>query len=349
MTQPPWHPEQLARRLPALQVRQRVIAAVRAVFSQADFMEVDTPILQISPGNEVHLQAFQTQFRDPHGGPDRKLYLHTSPEFAMKKLLVAGLPRIFQLAHVFRNAELSSRHHPEFTMLEWYRTGAGLDAIRQDCMTLVRAAAVAAGRPDFSYRGLHCDPFVEWENLTIVDAFQRHAGIDLLATMSATNVYDAPQLAAAAAASGVRVATGDSWDDLFFRVMAERIEPQLGRNRPTFLCDYPIAHAALAKPKADDLRFAERFELYLCGLELANAFDELTDPAEQERRFTADMVEKERIHGERYPIDADFIAALRHGMPATSGIALGFDRLVMLCAGVECVEDVLWLPVAVTP
>jgi len=371
MPLPPWHPDEYLRRKPHLDVRQHVLASVRGYFAAEDFAEVDTPILQISPGNEVHLQAFATELKDPRGGVSQKRYLHTSPEFAMKKLLVAGVPRLYQLAHTFRNAERSSRHHPEFLMLEWYRANVVLRAIMDDCVSLVRAAATAVDRKIFSINSMTCDPFAEWEELSVPDAFRRYADIDLmailpspplaggikggLATTSPLSTSPPPPAsgrdALAAFASeatrvGVHVSDGDEWDDLFFRIMGERIEPYLGKTRPTFLCDYPVSQAALARPKTDNPALAERFELYICGIELANAFGELTNAEEQQRRFEADMDLKEKLYGERYPIDTDFIAALRHGMPDSAGIALGFDRLVMLCAGAERIDDVLWLPVA---
>lgn len=346
---PWWHPERFAVKRAALRVRQKAMRAIRDYFGGEDFAEVETPILQISPGNETHLHAFRTRFRDPHGdrAAGQDFYLHTSPEFTMKKLLVAGEPRIFQFARVFRNAESSSRHHPEFTMLEWYRAGGSIKDIQQDCVQLVRAAATAADRKIFQAYGMACDPFAPWENLTVVDAFQRYCGIDLMAAIDDDRAPSAAPLAAAAKTQAIRVAEDDSWDDIFFRIMGEKIEPFLGKDRPTFLCDYPVSMAALSRPKSDNPRLAERFELYICGLELANAFGELTDAEEQLRRFTADMEMKERLYGERYPIDADFIAALRFGMPEACGIALGVDRLMMLCAGTEQIADVLWAPVAV--
>lgn len=346
-TLPSWHPERFAKRKPFLDVRQKVISSLRLVFKEEDFVEVETPALQISPGNETHLHAFRTEWRDIAGGsPLQTLYLHTSPEFAMKKLLVAGVPRLFQLAHAYRNGERSSRHHPEFTMLEWYRAGATTENIMKDCIKLVQAASMAAGRKIFSANGMTCDPFLVWDLLSVPDAFQRYAGIDLLATTPDPYAPNFILLAEQARAKGFRVVDGDSWDDIFFRIMGETIEPHLGKDRPVFLCDYPVSMAALARPKPEDPRLAERFELYLCGYELANAFGELTNPDEQERRFRADMDLKEKLYGERYPVDADFIAALRYGMPDSAGIALGVDRLVMLCAGTEDIDDVLWMPVA---
>ncbi len=345
MTNPPWwRGDVYSRKRPFLEKRRAVISAIRGFFEAEGFVEVDTPALQISPGNEVHLQAFRTELRCPHGGASLALYLHTSPEFSMKKLLVAGEKRIYQMSHAFRNAERSSRHHPEFTMLEWYRAEAGITDIMRDCVELARAAA-GKGMV-FHANGMACDPFAEWESLSVPDAFTRYADIDLLATAPDPLRPDGAALRREAERAGVRCADGDSWDDVFFRVMMEKIEPFLGNGRPTFLCDYPISMAALARPKPEDKRLAERFELYMAGYEIANAFGELTDPEEQLRRFKEDMDLKEKLHGERYPIDMDFIAALRHGMPPASGIALGVDRLAMLCAGTEDIEDVLWAPVA---
>jgi lysyl-tRNA synthetase class 2 len=312
---------------------------VRAFFAARGFAEVETPALQISPGLEPHLQAFATELTAPDGR-SRQLYLHTSPEFAMKKLLVAGSGPIFQLARVWRNGERSATHHPEFTMLEWYRSDAGYEALIEDCQALLQAALHAAGGDAFSWQGCRADPS-RVERLTVAEAFQRHTGIDLMAS-----VADCAALAAAATAIGVRVAASDTWEDIFFRIFLERVEPHLGHPHPTVLMDYPIAMAALSRPKPGDARLAERFELYVAGLELANAFGELTDAAEQRRRFAADQAEKRRLYGHAYPIDEDFLAALTHGMPESAGIALGFDRLVMLATGAEHIEEVLWAPVA---
>ncbi|MBI1273986.1 MAG: EF-P lysine aminoacylase GenX [Alphaproteobacteria bacterium] len=343
-TAPWWRPDAFARRLPYLQTRERIVQTTRAFFAGEKFHEAETPYLQISPGMEVHLHAFATTLLGAQGG-QKQLYLHTSPEFAMKKLLVAGMPRIFQMARVWRNRERSATHHPEFTMLEWYRANAGYRDLMRDCVQLVRGCAAAAGRTRMQFRGMSCDVTAEWETLGVAEAFASMAGIDLLATAPDPASPDRTLLAREAERTGVRVAETDTWDDIFFRIMFEKIEPRLGNGRPTFLCDYPVSMAALARPKPENPRLAERFELYICGLELANAFGELTDPVEQRARFIADMALKEKFYGERHPIDEDFIAALEHGMPPSAGIALGFDRLAMLCAGTEIIDDVLWAPV----
>lgn len=343
---PSWHPEALARRRPYLAARGRVLNAVRRVFEELAFVEVDTPALQVSPGMEPHLQAFATELRGPHPDDRRPLYLHTSPEFAMKKLLVAGMPRLWQLAHVFRNGERSGTHAPEFSMLEWYRAGDGYRTLIEDCRELLRAGAEAGGRRSFTFRGMTCDPFGVWRVLTVPDAFREYAGIDLMATYDGSHDPDPAALAAEAARIGIAPHHGDRWEDIVFRIMFDRIEPHLGDGVPCVLTDYPLCMAALSRPKPEDPRLAERFELYACGLELANAFGELTDPAVQRARFEADMDLKERLYGERFPVDEDFLAALEHGMPQSSGIAMGFDRLAMLCSGAESIEQVLWLPVA---
>lgn len=338
-----WDAARHADRRPRLLARNSIKAALRRHFEIDGFTEVECAALAVSPGNETHLHAFATERIDAAGDRHR-LYLHTSPEFAMKKLIAAGETRIFEFARVWRNREVTRSHSPEFTMLEWYRVGAGYDDLMADCAALLRLAAEAAGVTEFRHRGATVDPFAAPEILTVADGFARHAGIDLLATVAADGATDRPGLAAAATAAGIRIAEDDSWSDIFSRVLAEKVEPAIGRGRATFLTEYPIPEAALARPSPRDGRVAERFELFACGLELANAFGELTDGAEQRRRFAADMDLKERLYGERYPIDDDLIAALDH-MPPTAGIALGFDRLVMLATHTDRVDDVLWVPV----
>ncbi|MEP9378549.1 EF-P lysine aminoacylase EpmA [Aquabacter sp. CN5-332] len=341
----PWWDESVhADRRPFLMARGRVVAAVRAYFADEDFVEVETPVLQFSPGNEAHLHAFATQWHAPEGGAF-PYYLRTSPEFAAKKLLAAGETRIFEIARVFRDRERGRAHHPEFTMLEWYRANASYEALMADCARLLGLAAIAGSVAAFSYRGKTCDPFAAPERLTLAEAFGLHAGIDLLRFLAEPGEEPEPApFAQAAQEAGIRVAADDTWADIFSRVLVERIEPHLGEGRATLLCEYPTSEAALARPKPSDPRVAERFELYACGLELANAFGELTDPQEQRRRFEVEMAEKQRLYGERYPIDEGFLAALAR-MPPASGSALGLDRLVLLASGARRIEDVLWAPV----
>lgn len=340
---PWWSPDRHADRRPFLMARQKITAALRGFFAEQDFVEVETPILQISPGNETHLKAFATELERPDGSRTPR-YLHTSPEFTAKKLLAAGEARLFIFARVFRNGERTALHHPEFTMLEWYRAHQDYQSLMEDCAALLAVTAATVGATAFHFGGKACDVTLVPERLTVAEAFSRFAGIDLMQTVGVA-ANDRDGLRHAARAAGIRVAGDDSWADVFSRVMVEKIEPQLGIGRPTVLCDYPVSEAALARARPDDPRLAERFELYVCAVELANAFGELTDAAEQRRRFITWMDEKQRLYGECYPIDEDFLDALAR-MPEASGIALGLDRLVMLAAGAPRIEDVLWAPVA---
>lgn len=346
LSQPsPWWSHQVhADRRPILLARGRIEARVRSYLDDNDFLMVDPPGLQRSPGNETHLHAFATTMIG-NDGVGRAMYLHTSPEFTMKKLLAAGETRIASLGHVWRNRERSALHHPEFTMLEWYRVGEAYDAVIADCVALLRIAAETTGVPLLRFKDRECDPFAEPERLSVVDAFARYADIDLLATVDGEGVPDSDRLAAQMLTLGLAVPEDRSWSYLFSRILVEKVEPHLGMGRITVLDRYPAAEAALARRAADDRRVAERFELYACGVELANGFGELTDADEQRRRFAAEMNEKQRIYGERYPLDEDFLAALAV-MPEASGVALGFDRLVMLATGAPRIEAVLWAPVA---
>lgn len=339
-----WEPHIHADRRPLLLGRNRLMAAFRTWFAERDFVEVETAALQISPGNEAHLHAFKTQALTIDGRA-LPLYLHTSPEFAAKKLLAAGETRLCTFAHVWRNRERGPLHHPEFTMLEWYRAGETYDQLMSDCADLLAVAARTTGIDRFRFGGHDCDPFAEPERLTVAEAFQRHAEIDLLATIHADGATDREALAAQMRTHGLSVSDDDTWADLFSKVIVGKVEPHLGQGHATFLCEYPVAEAALARRSPKDARVAERFELYACGVELANAFGELTDAAEQRRRFEMEMTEKARIYGERYPLDEDFLDALAV-MPEASGIALGFDRLAMLATGARKIEDVIWTPVA---
>ena len=327
-----WHPESLAARLPFLRRRATLTRSARAFFHDRGYAEVETPYAVPAPGEEVHLRAFATS-RDYPDGHRENLWLHTSPEFAMKKLLVAGAGPIFQFARVWRNGEASTLHAPEFTMLEWYRPGASMDALIDETTDLLRSVLP----PVVDCRGVATD-LSRFERLTVAEAFFRYAGVDLLAIGE-----DADALASAA---GVRLRVDETWEDLFFRLLLERIEPHLGRQHPTFLTHWPAAQAALARRDPTDPRVAERFELFVCGIELANAFVELTDPVEQRARFSMERDRRHAMFGPDWPLDEDFLAALEFGMPPSAGIALGFDRLAMIASGADRIGQVLWLPAA---
>jgi len=333
-----WHPTRHADRRPLLLARNRIQTAIRGWLAADGFIEVDPAALQVSPGNEAHLHAFATTAIG-NDGQGRQMYLHTSPEFAMKRLLAAGETRIHSFCHVWRNRERGPLHAPEFTMLEWYRVGQPYTQLMEDIAAWVALAAQGPLR----YRDRTCDASLPFERVSVADAFRDLAGIDLFATMDAAGGPDAAALAAQMDAVGVKHMVGESWSDLFSRVLAERIEPYLGQGRLTVLDRYPAAEAALARRCGDDPRVAERFEVYACGVELANGFGELTDPVEQRARFVEEMAIKARVYGESYPIDEDFLTALAL-MPPAAGCALGFDRLVMLATAAPSVEAVQWVP-----
>ena len=329
MPQSAWHPDSLAGRLPFLRRRGLLAAATRAFFTGRGYTEVETPFAVRTPGEEVHLRVFRTERERPDGRRE-SLWLHTSPEFAMKKLLVARAGPIFQLARVWRNGEGSDLHAPEFTMLEWYRPGADMDSLIDETMAFLRAVLA----PVVTCRGVTTD-LAHAERITVAQAFARYAGVDVLATSE-----DASALAAAAK---TRLRDNETWEDLFFRLLLERVEPQLGRSHPTFLTHWPAAQAALARRDPADSRVAERFELFVCGIELANAFVELTDPAEQRARFMADRARRHAASGPDWPLDEDLLGALAFGMPPCAGIAVGFDRLAMIASGADRIEQVNWL------
>ncbi|HEU0084811.1 MAG TPA: amino acid--tRNA ligase-related protein, partial [Bradyrhizobium sp.] len=277
-----WNPGRHADRRPFLVSRIAVLKAVRAWFEEQGFVEVETGILQHSPGNETHLHAPRAELRDSAGEPVSR-YLRTSPEFAAKKLLAAGEQKIVEFARVFRDRERGDLHLPEFTMLEWYRASESYEAVMADSVVVIAQAAQATGIGRFSFRGRTADPFAEPELLTVAAAFERFSGVDLLATIDGGRGNRVAL--AEAAASRVRIATDDTWSDIFSKLLVEHVEPQLGQGRLTVLFEYPAPEAALARAKPSDPRVAERFEIYACGVELANGFGELTDADEQRRRF----------------------------------------------------------------
>jgi lysyl-tRNA synthetase class 2 len=342
-TPSPWWASHLhTDRRPILLARNRIREAHRSYFADQGFTEVDCAALQRSPGNETHLHAFETAYISPDGRR-RKLYLHTSPEFACKKLLAAGEKKIFSLGPAYRNFERGALHAPEFTMLEWYRADEPYEAVMDDCIALIRLAAEAVQATHMRFRETKSDPYAEPIRMSVAAAFKEFANVDLLSTLGAEGEPNRAALAKAAQTAGVKIAADDSWSDIFSRILVERIEPRLGCSAPTLLDRYPRTEAALARASRDDPRVAERFELYLCAVEIANGFGELTDSAEQRRRFAHEMAEKERIYENCYPIDEDFLAALQL-MPEASGVALGFDRLVMLATGAAHIDQVIWTP-----
>jgi elongation factor P--(R)-beta-lysine ligase len=327
-------------RRPFLLARSRILQAIREWFAGQGFLEVDVPALVVSPGNEAHLHAFSTQLIHNDGSQSTR-YLHTSPEFACKKLLAAGESRIFSLGHVFRNRERTRTHAPEFTMLEWYRAHEDYRTIIEDTLALMRLAAGTTGHAVWHWRDGHCDPYAEAQWLSVNEAFSRFANVDLLSTVNAKGDPDRDALAAL---SPVAFQVDESWSDIFSRILVEKVEPHLGQHHLTVLYEYPACEAALARTCAHDSRVAERFELYACGLELANGFGELTDATEQRRRFMAEMDIKERLYLERYPLDEDLLAALKN-MPDASGVALGLDRVILLATGASSIDQVQWVPV----
>ncbi len=323
-----------------LETRTKIISAIRAFFDAREYLEVETPLVVAKPGMEPHLEPFQTTVRDPFGNP-YEAFLITSPEYAMKKLLVAGFSKIYQITKCFRNGEaFEGRHNPEFTMIEWYRTGTDYRGIMDDTEALVKHVAERVlGKKEITWRGASIDLAQPWERLTVRDAMKAYAHVDLDAALS-----DKTILIDAAAALGHVLPADVSWDDAFFSVFLNAVEPHLGATQPTFLHEYPISMAALSKPSSRDPRYAERFELYVGGLELANAYTELTDAREQRRRLEEEHALRAHLGRIRYDLDEDFVAALEEGMPEAGGIALGVDRLVMLLLEEEDIRNVTTFP-----
>ena len=334
-----WLPHNFEKTGHILKKRARILGLIRNFFDSRDYTEVDTPALQICPVIDAHIHAFETHLFDVSRTKEKTMYLHTSPEFDMKKLLSAGMERIYQICHVYRNAEGSRLHSPEFMLLEWYQAHKDYTSLMDECTALFRHIAKEMDIEHYKHKGQSCDPFGDWERLSVTEAIDKYTNIDLTSVLN-----DRDSFANAAIKIGVRVIDTDAWDDIFHAVMSEKIEPNLGQGVPTILYDYPISMSALSRKKPEDPRFAERFELYICGIELANAFSELTDAKEQRARYNEEMSTKKKLYGEIYPPDEEFFKALEH-MPDSAGIALGIDRLVMLATDTDDISDVLWAPV----
>ncbi len=311
-------------------------AGLRRFFGDAGYLEVETPNLVPMPGMEPHIDAFRVPFIPETGvGTRRDLFLHSSPEYAMKRLLADGSGPIFQLCKVYRNGEVAQAHNPEFTMLEFYRPHVDYRAIMED----VEGSLAEASRAVGDSVGVSTKLFerLPYERVTVRDALLRETGIDLRVC------DDAASLRTAAREAGVRVDESDSFDDVFFRLFLERVEPGLGHERPTFLVDYPTSMAALARVSPEDPRVAERFELYAQGVELANGYSELTDAREQRRRLLEERALRERLGRPAYPLDERFLAAVER-MPPAGGVAVGMDRVLMLMIGSRQIRDVLLFP-----
>ena len=324
-----WKPDIYIKNTSARQTRTKVIQSIRRYFDRQDFQEVDTPYLQPAPSDEVHLKCFQTG----------NFYLHTSPELAMKKLLVAGENKIYQICHTYRDEPVSDTHAPEFTMLEWYRTHTDYRAMMRDTINIVRTCCRACGVKQLQHNERICDPFKKWQKITVAQAFKKYACVNLWAK----------DLRKEAEKIGIECSDNDTWEDIFFRIMLNCVEYKLGDEVPTILCEYPTQLGALARTKPGNPKVCERFEVYACGVELCNAFSELTDAKEQRERFKANYRERKRIYGWDDPMDEDFLQALEYGMPEASGNALGVDRLIMLISGAEKLSDTQWVPCKNSP
>lgn len=316
-----------------LELRAAALREIRAFFDEAGFLEVQTPILLSSPGQETHIRPFETEFDDPVNGR-RRCYLVTSPEHHMKRLLGRGCQRIFQINSCFRDGESSSMHSPEFTMIEWYRTEAGYLEVAKDVERMVRRlwSNVFGGAGIPSAGGKRVDVATEWQHLTVSEAFVRYTGVDPL-DYPETEV---DRFRSASRQRGFVLADTDSWEDVFFKLMIEAVEPALGGLRhAVFLKDYPSELAALARISPRDHRVAERLELYIGGVELANGFSELTDGREQRRRFMAQRAARRLLPVPTLPLDEPFLRMLSEGrMPIAAGMALGLDRLFAVLAGI---------------
>ena len=316
-----------------LRKRARIIAGIRRFFDEKDFVEVETPLMVPQPGMEPHLEAFQTMYEM------RQFYLHTSPEYAMKRLLAAGLERIYQICKVFRHEPVGRMHTPEFTMLEWYRAYADYTDIMVDTEYLIAELATDLyGEPVVQTDQCAVDLTPPWERISVREAMLRYAGVT-------ADPYS--ETAAFIKQAGhATVDEDDPPDVAFFKVFLDRVEPHLGVQKPAILYDYPAPMAALAKRKSNAPDLAERFEVYIAGVELCNAFTELNDPDEQRQRLEEEVAQRVREGNPAYPIDERFLSALEYGMPPSGGVALGVDRLIMLLTGASSISEVMAFPMA---
>lgn len=319
-----------------LKTRADIIRLTREFFWRERFLEIDTPIALHVPGQEPYLSPVPVRFHDP-AGKEYPFYLHTSPEFALKKLLAAGFENLFHITKCFRDYEEFGRtHNTEFTMIEWYRSPGTYFDFMDDAEKMFKYIGENLGSTELCYEGRTQPVFAAWERLSVKDAWLRYADVQLDENL------DLPSLKATTRAKGYAVSETDEYEDVFFKIFLNEIEPQLGKERPTFLYDYPRQLCSLSRPCAHDSRYAERSELYILGLELANGFGELTDAAEQKKRLEADRALRHKLGKPVWPVDPDFIAALASGMRPTGGIALGIDRMVLLFTGAHDLNEVIF-------
>ncbi len=328
------------RRKRNMKVRHQVESGIREFFLSHQFQETRTPLLVPCPGMEPHIRPFSI---GNTSAPQRVQFLPTSPEFAMKRLLVGGLERIFQICPAFRDEPPSTTHRPEFTLLEWYRAYAGYEEIMKDTEELFEFLAVRFfGKPVLKFQNQEISVQTPWPRLRVRDLFLETVGVDLVRC----NTREA--LASECDRLQISTQAEDTWDDLYFRVWLNLIEPTLPQNQAVFVTRYPASQAALSviDSDPDGSLWARRFEVYAGGIELGNAFEELTDPVEQRRRFENDMKLREQIYGPSFPkspLDEGFLEALAEGMPPSGGIAMGVDRMVMLFADEFDIDFTVWM------
>jgi len=329
--------------LDTLFIRETVTDTIRNFFKNEGFHEIQTPVLVPTPSMEPTLEAFETKLTTITG-KSKRAFLIMSPEYAHKKLLAAGIGSVFEITRAFRNFEdISPTHNPEFTILEWYRVGANYFNIMDDFQNLF-IDIVNRINPNFTidsweYQNNHYNLTPPWEKISVSDAFFKFSQVD------EDTLLDEQALLNAGKQKGYEIDSKTTWEQIFYQIFLNEIEPKIkDLNKPIFIYDYPLSQAALAKRKSSDPRFAERFEIYLAGLELGNCFSELTDAHEQEQRLIKDFNERKEMNKNSYPIDYDFIDALKSGMPEVSGIAVGVDRLIMLASNSDSIEKTLFFP-----
>ena len=320
-------------------VREKVLKSIRSFFDSQKFHEIETPLLVARPPAESYVDVFETTLLNRYRKSTRA-FLSTSPEVFLKKLLVSGIGNCFSITKSFRNMETQSNLHvPEFTILEWYRVGAAYEKIMDECEKLIRYIHRAvSGNTPFTYQGKKIDIDSPWERLSVREAFFRYASVDL------DTFFDIDTARSVMQVKGYKETGRATWEEMFHQLFLNEVEPHICREKPTILYEYPSFMAALAKKKASDPRYAERFEFYIAGLELGDCYSELTDPVEQKKRFENEIAEIKRLGKTSYEYDTDFIHALEVGLPESSGIAVGVDRLVMLFSDVADISDTLFFP-----